>query len=90
MLSDADLNAIEGRLKFYDDEYWKLHETDRFQVAVTNRQGRPMPPLLQDNKFARDEIATFVAHAPEDVRNLLDEVERLRDLLRIAAEHREA
>lgn len=41
MLTDQELDEIEARLKFYEGEYWRVSETDPFQVAVTNHKGQP-------------------------------------------------
>jgi hypothetical protein len=37
-----------------------------------------MPPLIQHDKFTRDEVATFIANAPDDMQKLLDELRRRR------------
>lgn len=78
MLTDDDLKEIESRLAFYSGEYWALDDHDPHVVRVTNRQHQPMPPMIQNNVFPRRDIAKFIAHSPDDMQNLLDEVRRLR------------
>lgn len=77
--TDTELRDIEERLNDITEGEWTRYHDE----------GAPMNILgvLEDGQaksigeFYSDEDARFAEHAPNDIRRLLDEVERLRNAL---------
>ena len=77
-----DLQAIEARLETATQGPWDVEtipETGESRVVVRSNTGDPMLDVSVATHGVRAEDAEFIAHAPEDIRALLDEVKAVRD-----------
>ena len=80
-----DLQAIEARLAAATQGPWDVEtipETGESRVVVRSNTGDPMLDVSVATHGVRAEDAEFIAHAPEDIRALLDEVKAVRELHR--------
>lgn len=78
-----DLDAIKARLAALGDEpsMWRVssEDADADYIPIDDRWGCRIGGVELHRGAEREmESATFIAHAPEDIAYLLDEVERLR------------
>lgn len=69
-MTDEELDAIEARLNAATPGPW-VADPDRYSTPVTTMENC----LICAPGHSRD--AEFIAHAPKDIRLLLDEVRRL-------------
>ena len=76
-----DLQAIEARLEAATQGPWDVEtipETGESRVVVRSNTGDSMLDVSVATHGVRAEDAEFIAHAPEDIRALIEEVETLR------------
>ena len=77
-----DLQAIEARLAAATPGQWDVDtipETGESRVVVRSNTGDPMLDVSVATHGVRAEDAEFIAHAPEDIRALIDVVKAVRD-----------
>ena len=77
-----EIQAIEARLEAATPGPWDVEtipETGESRVIVRSNTGDPMLDVSVAPHGVRAEDAEFIAHAPEDIRALLDEVKAVRD-----------
>ena len=83
MLTDERVAEIRERLENAADTPWAA---SGFDVKDTDG-GSIIEVVDNEAEFMCDCDATFVANAPQDIADLLDEVERLRGMLLVVSEH---
>ena len=77
-----DLQAIEARLEAATQGPWDVDtipETGESRVVVRSNTGDPMLDVSVATHGVRSEDAEFIAHAPEDIRALINVVKAVRD-----------
>ena len=82
-----DLQEIEARLEAATPGPWDFEtipETGESRVVVFSNTGDPMLDVSVAPHGVRAEDAEFIAHAPKDIRALIDEVTDLRMKLEAA------
>ena len=80
-----EIQEIEARLAAATPGPWDVEtipETGESRVFVRSNTGDPMLDVSVAPHGVRAEDAEFIAHAPEDIRALLDEVKAVRELHR--------
>ena len=82
-----EIQEIEARLEAATQGPWDVEtipETGESRVIVRSNTGDPMLDVSVAPHGVRAEDAEFIAHAPEDIRALIDEVTDLRMKLEAA------
>lgn len=86
MLTDQDLKAIEARCLRASKGPWKswIEGRDHTSGSSFIRTGEPgdSPNSAIELSGATNDDQDFIAHARQDVPKLLEEIERLRGLIR--------
>ena len=80
-----EIQEIEARLEAATQGPWDVEtipETGESRVIVRSNTGDPMLDVSVAPHGVRAEDAEFIAHAPEDIRALIDEVKAVRELHR--------
>ena len=76
-----EIQEIEARLEAATQGPWDVEtipETGESRVIVRSNTGDPMLDVSVAPHGVRAEDAEFIAHAPEDIRALLDEVKAVK------------